>query len=473
MRLATLAELDLADLAQSMAVSGLQERIKVYVQSVAAGGQRVVSSGHRRLFVAQALGWATIPAIVEPAPATTGPAQAVARIASNLCRKDIDPISLARGIQALLEQHPNLTQTVVGTMLGKSQSSIANSLRLLHLPAEVVHFIETGQLTAEHGRVLLSIEADELSYSGPTGRTAAAVQREKAEFAVKAKSSAADLRTSVKQWEENQKYYRAEATKEAARAAQRAAQVAAGKDPEAEARASQQAAWKEQQERQVREAAERAERRIVARDTIRAALAEPGVDWLRMVACVIFRDRNIPESEGVFQQVLDARTSDDLLDILHRYADYLLSLEYEGHAISTYGTGAQFALRTWDLNTRIAHALLAHKLVGKQEHKNLVAAAAKSRPAPLAPTPPAESAPAAASAPAPRTAPACPGCQTLLVAIAGSTILACPQTATGGGCGCFWTADTLEPVAIADGYAAVDAATPGPAAEVSRTAAAA
>ena len=78
-------------------------------------------------------------------------------IIENLQREDLNPIESAKAIQSLIEQF-NLTQEEVADKLGKSRPAVANTLRLLTLPNEVIKFIEEGKLSAGHARTLLGLE---------------------------------------------------------------------------------------------------------------------------------------------------------------------------------------------------------------------------------------------------------------------------------------------------------------------------
>ncbi len=75
----------------------------------------------------------------------------------NLQREDLNPIEEARGYVKLMEEH-KLTQDNVSKRVGKSRSAIANSVRLLSLPSEVIKELECGNLSGGQGRALLSLE---------------------------------------------------------------------------------------------------------------------------------------------------------------------------------------------------------------------------------------------------------------------------------------------------------------------------
>jgi ParB family chromosome partitioning protein len=75
----------------------------------------------------------------------------------NLQREDLTPIEEAKAYQNLISEL-GLTQDVLAKRLGKSRSHIANFLRLLSLPTEVIKKMNDGQLSMGHGRALLSLK---------------------------------------------------------------------------------------------------------------------------------------------------------------------------------------------------------------------------------------------------------------------------------------------------------------------------
>ncbi|MBQ6824454.1 MAG: ParB/RepB/Spo0J family partition protein [Clostridia bacterium] len=75
----------------------------------------------------------------------------------NLQREDLNPIEEALGFRNLMEVY-GMTQEKVADTVSKSRSAVANTLRLLALPEQIVDFIKTGELSAGHARALLSVE---------------------------------------------------------------------------------------------------------------------------------------------------------------------------------------------------------------------------------------------------------------------------------------------------------------------------
>ena len=72
----------------------------------------------------------------------------------NLARKDLDPVEEARGYEQL-RTLGGMTQAEIATSVGRAPSSVANAVRLLGLPADVLRRISAGELTASHGKALL------------------------------------------------------------------------------------------------------------------------------------------------------------------------------------------------------------------------------------------------------------------------------------------------------------------------------
>ena len=77
-------------------------------------------------------------------------------IVENVQRQDLNPIEEARGYQKLVDDF-NYNQDKLSKFIGKSRSYIANSLRLLGLPSEVLAMLESGNLSAGHARTLIGL----------------------------------------------------------------------------------------------------------------------------------------------------------------------------------------------------------------------------------------------------------------------------------------------------------------------------
>ena len=141
----------LASLADSIAANGVLQPI--IVREGVAGMYSIIA-GERRWRASKLAGLSEIPAIVVDADEF-----AAAKIAmiENLQREDLNPMEEALGYRDLMENY-SLTQENLSVHIGKSRSAIANSLRLLDLPDEVLEMIASGELSAGHGRALLGLK---------------------------------------------------------------------------------------------------------------------------------------------------------------------------------------------------------------------------------------------------------------------------------------------------------------------------
>lgn len=139
----------LAELADSIRGNGLLQPI--LVRSVGDGYELV--TGERRFRAVQSLGWTTVPAVVRT---LTDEQMLVLALVENLQREDLSVLEEARGYERLRKEF-NLTQEQVGQHVGRDRSTIANALRLLALPEPVLELLESGKLSAGHGRALLTL----------------------------------------------------------------------------------------------------------------------------------------------------------------------------------------------------------------------------------------------------------------------------------------------------------------------------
>lgn len=142
---------DLADLEASLRVSGLLQ--PVTVRPAPRGGGFELIAGERRFRAAQRIGWTEIPAIVKDVDDRLLLSLAMVE---NLQRADLNPIEEAEGYEQLIRDF-SLTQQEVADIVGKDRSTVANTLRLLALPATVRRLVWDGQLTVGHARALLGI----------------------------------------------------------------------------------------------------------------------------------------------------------------------------------------------------------------------------------------------------------------------------------------------------------------------------
>ena len=119
-----------------------------------------IVAGERRWRASKRAGLDVIPAIVRNNDNQRN--QEIALI-ENIQREDLNPIEKARGIKVLMDQY-NMNQQQVAEIIGKSRSSVANTLRILNLDERVINLALEGKLTEGHCRSLLSFEDPDKQY---------------------------------------------------------------------------------------------------------------------------------------------------------------------------------------------------------------------------------------------------------------------------------------------------------------------
>ena len=147
-------EAELQELAQSMGEYGVLNPLTVRRR----GGAFELIAGERRLRAARLAGLTEVPCIVLEVDLEQA---SLIALVENLQRRDLDFVEQARGIAQLIRMF-GLRQEECARRLGKSQSAIANKLRLLRLPEDVLMGLRNASLTERHGRALLRLESPEL-----------------------------------------------------------------------------------------------------------------------------------------------------------------------------------------------------------------------------------------------------------------------------------------------------------------------
>lgn len=145
-------DVQLNELAQSIQVNGLLQPIIVRLND---DQKYEIIAGERRFRAVELLNWEKIPAIVRD---YSNQESAALALIENLQREDLNPIEEAQAYQQL-EQMEQLPQKDLARKLGKSQSYVANKLRLLKLAQPVQQAIITGTISQRHGRALLNLSA--------------------------------------------------------------------------------------------------------------------------------------------------------------------------------------------------------------------------------------------------------------------------------------------------------------------------
>ncbi|MBM3221073.1 MAG: ParB/RepB/Spo0J family partition protein [Candidatus Rokubacteria bacterium] len=139
----------LAELTESIRSSGVIQPIVVRRD----GDDYELIAGERRWRAARAAGLERIPAVVRE---VTNAQSLELALVENLLREDLNPIEAAEGYRQLLADF-GWTQEQLGQRIGKDRSSIANTLRLLKLPALIQDDLRSGRLTMGHALSLLSL----------------------------------------------------------------------------------------------------------------------------------------------------------------------------------------------------------------------------------------------------------------------------------------------------------------------------
>jgi ParB family chromosome partitioning protein len=146
-------EWKLEELAESIREKGILEPL--VVRRVDSGYEIIV--GERRWRAAQKAGLKEIPVVVREAQDRE--ALEISLI-ENLQRENLNPVEEAEGFRRLAEEF-GLHQEELANRIGKNRTTIANALRLLKLPQEVIEHLLQSRITAGHARAILSIEVKE------------------------------------------------------------------------------------------------------------------------------------------------------------------------------------------------------------------------------------------------------------------------------------------------------------------------
>ena len=117
-------------------------------------GKYEIIAGERRWLASQNAGLNEIPVVVIEADDIKA---LEFGIVENVQRSDLNPVEEATGYKRLMDEF-GYDQEKVGRFIGKSRAHIANCLRLLSLPKEVIALIEAGKITQGHAKVLVGME---------------------------------------------------------------------------------------------------------------------------------------------------------------------------------------------------------------------------------------------------------------------------------------------------------------------------
>ena len=143
----------LEDLSNSIKERGVVQPIIVR-KSIETNGKYEIIAGERRWLASQNAGLNEIPAVIIEADDLKSLEFA---IVENVQRHDLNPIEEAQGYKKLMDDY-GYDQDKVAKFIGKSRAHIANCLRLLSLPNNVIELIENSQISQGHAKILVGLE---------------------------------------------------------------------------------------------------------------------------------------------------------------------------------------------------------------------------------------------------------------------------------------------------------------------------
>ena len=153
----TFKQESLEELAESIKTYGVIQPIVVSKRD----GYYSIIAGERRWRAAKLAGLEEIPAIIREDDEQTN--KEIALI-ENIQREDLNPLEKALGIRHLMDKY-GMTQEEVSKKIGKSRSSVSNTLRILYLAPDVLELVKQGKLTEGHCKALAGIEDAERQYA--------------------------------------------------------------------------------------------------------------------------------------------------------------------------------------------------------------------------------------------------------------------------------------------------------------------
>lgn len=143
----------LEELAKSIKEYGI---IQPLIVTLKAPGQYQLVAGERRLKAAKIVGLPQVPVVVRK---LEDQKKLEVSLIENLQRHNLNPVEEAFGFKRLMDEF-NLTQEEVGERVGKSRPTVANFLRLLTLPREILDALTREEITFSHAKVILSYETE-------------------------------------------------------------------------------------------------------------------------------------------------------------------------------------------------------------------------------------------------------------------------------------------------------------------------
>ena len=190
-------EQSLSELADSISQHGVLQPL--LVRPLMGGGYQIVA-GERRWRAARRAGLSEVPAVVRDMSDSQVMEYA---LIENLQREDLNPMEEAQGFQSLIDTY-GMTQDEVAKTVGKSRPAVANALRLLNLPPEIVKLVSSGGISAGHARTLLSFpDAESMRAAAKAAADGASVREiEKMAQKANAKPKSPQRRSHIRYYEE-------------------------------------------------------------------------------------------------------------------------------------------------------------------------------------------------------------------------------------------------------------------------------
>lgn len=139
----------LSELADSIAAHGVLQPLLIRPTS---GGTYQIVAGERRWRAARLAGLSEVPALIREI--TDEETDQLALI-ENLQREDLNAVETAQGYRRLMDKY-GMTQEQLSAAVGKSRPAIANTLRILTLPEDILPMVAEGKLSAGHAKAVLS-----------------------------------------------------------------------------------------------------------------------------------------------------------------------------------------------------------------------------------------------------------------------------------------------------------------------------
>lgn len=143
----------IAELADSIRQHGLIQPIVVRY----TGTNYQIVAGERRWRACRMLGMSDVPVIIKELDDSQ---TAQIALIENIQREDLNPVEEAMAYRSLMDDY-DMTQEELSKIVGKSRSSIANAVRLLNLPDEVVELLKKREITSGQAKALAAAETDE------------------------------------------------------------------------------------------------------------------------------------------------------------------------------------------------------------------------------------------------------------------------------------------------------------------------